>query len=206
MRNKYKTILQCSVSISHCVYKNIYSYVFISLPFSSKSFKPNCFLHKKNSHMFQDTQDLSLMWPGMLCLLCLPQTGCIWLCFHIAHTTQSMIPQFVIHTIYVMIEISLCNWKDFEDTVVLYYTGWKTLRRDIHAKWNKYICLPMPGNAFISLVGHWITLPIINSCTSWIFSAPFSPNAAVVFHSLIRIQNATSCVHQRENRAEKTVQ
>lgn len=40
--------------------------------------------------MFQDTQDLSLMWPGRLCLLCLPQTGCTGLYFHVvAHITQS---------------------------------------------------------------------------------------------------------------------
>ena len=58
---------------------------------------------------------------------------------------------------------------------------------------------------YISLLGHWITLPIIIGWTSWIFPAPFSPDAAVVFHSLIRTQ-ATCCVHQRENRAEKTVQ
>lgn len=61
-------------------------------------------------------------------------------------------------------------------------------------------------STFTALLGHWITLPIITGCTSWIFPAPLSPDAAVVFHSLIRTQNATCCAHQRENRAEKTVQ
>lgn len=61
-------------------------------------------------------------------------------------------------------------------------------------------------STFISLLAHWATLPILTGCTSWIFPAPYSTDVAVVFHPLIRMQNATCCVHQRENRAPKTVQ
>lgn len=109
----------CSVSVSRCVYTNIYSYVFSS-PFSPKSFKPNCFLLKKNSHMFQDIQDLPLMWPGMLCLLCLPQTDCTCLYFHVAHVTLKVWSLSCdIHTVYMMIKISLCSREGLKDAVVL---------------------------------------------------------------------------------------
>lgn len=190
------------------MYKNIYSYVFIVLPFSPKSFKSNCFLHKKTSHSFQDTHDLPLGWPDRVGLLCASQAGATWLCFHRAHMTLKA--QFLncdVHAIYKTITISQSNWEGLKDPAVQVYRVKTTAER--HSCQMKQVYLPPCArfcSTFISLLGHWITLPVITGCASWIYPAPFSPDAAVVFHSLIRIQNATCCVHKRENRAEKTVQ
>lgn len=104
-------------------------------------------------------------------------------------------------TIYMMIEISLCNWLRRLQRHCCTISHWVTTTGDKHSLQMKQVHLPPYDrfcSTFISSLGHWIILPIITACTSLIFPIPFSPDAAVFYSN----QN-TEC---QKKKKKKTVQ